>query len=149
MKRIDGIDEYVFKIKSPVSIHSKRIKVKESTTYENRLRLYAKGTIEVIASHSEPFAWDGCTPKFIWKDIVLGTPDGVIDFRTDKPKTYYASLFHDALYQFAPRDQVTRKQADLIMLDEMNRVDFKLAKTYYFFIRVFGWYFWNKRSKML
>lgn len=149
MKRIDGVHEYVFKIKNIVWIDSKRIKVKESTTYDNRLRINTNGNIWVIASHSEPFAWDGCTPKFIWKDIVLGTPDGVVDFRTGKPKNFYASLFHDALYQFAPRDQVTRKQADLVMLDEMRIVNFKLAKTYYLFIRLFGWYFWNKRSKML
>jgi hypothetical protein len=32
--------------------------------------------------------------------FVVGTPDGIVDIKTMKPKTYNASMVHDALYQY-------------------------------------------------
>ena len=47
------------------------------------------------------YTWDGCTPKFSILDIfVIGTPDGIKNINTGKPKTYFASLVHDVLYQY-------------------------------------------------
>jgi hypothetical protein len=93
------------------------------------------------------FAWDGCTPKWVVFDLMIGTPDGATDGSTGKPKTYYASLVHDILYQFAPRDQVTRLQADLEMLYQMEKTNFKLKKLYYRVIRLFGGKWWKKYSR--
>src|SRR5713226_6292632 len=61
-----------------------------------RLILRPSGRITV----TRRYAWDGCSPKMCVFDILLGTPDGVVDSTTKQPKTYYASLVHDALYQF-------------------------------------------------
>ena len=60
------------------------------------LRLTRDGGITVMRA----YAWDGCTPKVCILDILLGTPDGAVDSSTGRPKTYYASLVHDALCQF-------------------------------------------------
>ncbi len=47
------------------------------------------------------YAWDGNSVKIDVFDLfIIGTPDGVIDVQTMKPKTWYASLVHDALYQY-------------------------------------------------
>ena len=43
------------------------------------------GAITVLAG----YAWDGCTPKFNFFDVLSGTPDGVVDTRTGRSKTGY------------------------------------------------------------
>ncbi len=43
------------------------------------------------------YAWNGCSPKLCVWDVLFGTPDGVVHAHTGRPKTYYASLVHDAL----------------------------------------------------
>jgi len=52
-----------------------------------RLIIEKDGKITV----TKGYAWDGCTPKFCFYDILIGTPDGVVYSRTERPKTYYAS----------------------------------------------------------
>ncbi len=85
------------------------------------------------------YAWDGCTPKFQFLDLLLGTPDGVTHTRTQKPKCYYASLVHDALYQFLdcglPLD---RAGADRLFLFFLQRDHFALRWIYYAAVRLFG-----------
>lgn len=93
------------------------------------------------------FAWDGCTPKWSVLDIVVGTPDGVPHQVTRKPKTWRGSLAHDALYQFAPRGSITRKQADRIFYDLLRQDGFRLAGVYYRIVRLFGWYWWNRKRR--
>lgn len=126
-------------------------------TYQTRLRgvnfsndwLMIKEDGEMILLGSNPdhsgYAWDGCSPKFFFWDIYFGTPDGVVDLVIQKPKTYYASLIHDALYQFRNeyKDQVSRKVTDLIFLDEMRKSDFRLSLLYYRVVRLFGWIYWQ------
>ena len=76
-----------------------------------RLILRTDGTMTVTAG----YAWDGCTPKCCVLDLSIGVPDGVVNADTGKPKTYYASLIHDALYQFLPDDlPLTRPNLQLI-----------------------------------
>ncbi len=58
------------------------------------------------------YAWDGCSPKFVFADLIIGTPDGRLNESTGKPITYYASLLHDVIYQFKMVIPVTRKEAD-------------------------------------
>lgn len=100
-----------------------------------RLEIERDGRIRVLKG----YAWDGCTPKICLLDIVLGVPDGVVDSDTKKPKTYYASLIHDALYQFL-KDGVpySRYQADLFFLNLMAETRFRWRHVYFIAVRIFG-----------
>ena len=101
-----------------------------------RLLLTTDGTITVTRG----YAWDGCTPKFFFLDVVFGIPDGVVDTRTGHPRTYHASLIHDALYQFLPEGlPLSRAQADRCFLDLMATRNFALRYVYYAAVRLFGW----------
>ena len=100
-----------------------------------RLDIKQSGEINVL----KDYAWDGCTPKFCLLDVVFGVPDGVVHERTKRPKTYYASLVHDALYQFLDDDlPLSRKDADDCFLKLMQESDFALSKLYYWAVRCFG-----------
>lgn len=70
----------------------------QDRTGVTRLILRTNGAITV----TKGYAWDGCTPKLCFFDMQIEIPDGVVDSRTRKSKTYYASLVNDALYQFLP-----------------------------------------------
>ena len=101
-----------------------------------RLMLRKPNTIIV----TEGYAWDGCSPKFCVFDISVGTPDGVVDSTTKQPKTYYASLVHDALYQFLLDGlPFTRAQADACFLRLMAQTGFTPPRLYWLAVRVFGW----------
>jgi hypothetical protein len=85
------------------------------------------------------YAWDGCTPKVCLFDILIGVPDGVVHARTGRPKTYYASLVHDALYQFLPDGlPLTRYHADEFFLRLMAESDFGPRRIYWLAVRTFG-----------
>ncbi len=100
-----------------------------------RLVLTAEGVIHVLAGYS----WDGCTPKTCFLDVVIGTPDGVVFLGTGRPKTYYASLVHDALYQFLPSGlPLTRAEADRCFLLLMTESEFAPRRLYYWAVRLFG-----------
>jgi hypothetical protein len=101
-----------------------------------RLVIAAEGLITVTRGYS----WDGCTPKFYLLDLVFGTPDGAVYLGTGRPKTYYASLVHDALYQFLPDGlPLSRAQADRCFLILMKESEFVLRHVYYLAVRSFGW----------
>jgi hypothetical protein len=100
-----------------------------------RLEIHPNGDARVL----EGYAWDGCTPKLFLFDIVIGTPDGVPNKITKKPKTYYASLLHDVLYQFLDANlPLSRAQVDKVFLDIMTRDHFALRKIYYGVVRILG-----------
>lgn len=100
-----------------------------------RLTIRADGTARVLAG----YAWDGCTPKVVVCDIVIGTPDGATHALTGKPKAYYASLLHDALYQFLDAGlPMSRKDADEVFLELLTRDSFAPRGLYYAAVRVFG-----------
>ncbi len=105
-----------------------------------RLIIEEQGRITI----TEGYAWNGCSPKFCVLDILFGTPDGVVHAETGRPKTYYASLVHDALYQFL-RECVplTRGDADRVFLRLLKESDFLLARIYWLFVRGFGWAVWR------
>ncbi|MBK9115780.1 MAG: hypothetical protein IPM22_09075 [Betaproteobacteria bacterium] len=95
----------------------------------------ANGAARVLAG----YAWDGCTPKVVVCDVVLGTPDGATHALTGKPKAYYASLLHDALYQFLDADlPMSRKDADQVFLELLTRESFAPRGVYYAAVRAFG-----------
>ncbi len=107
---------------------------------KGRLRLVIEesGRITVTAGYS----WNGCSPKFCLFDILLGTPDGVVHAHTGRPKTYYASMIHDALYQFLPADlPYAASQADGIFLRLMEESEFGPRRLYWLAVRALGWLF--------
>ena len=100
-----------------------------------RLVLEKGGRIVVMRG----YAWNGCSPKFCLCDILLGTPDGVVDVRTGRPKTYYASLVHDALCQFLPDGlPLSRREVDRCFLALLSESGFRARWLYYVAIRLFG-----------
>jgi len=100
------------------------------------LEISKSGQIKVKANEYG-YAWDGCTPKWSFLNlIIIGTPDGHIDYRTMKPYTYYASLVHDALYQYLDTVPISKNKIDLLFLEMLG--DFKLRYIYYFAVKYFG-----------
>ena len=82
------------------------------------------------------YAWNGCSPCFsVLKLFYITTPDGIIDYRTGKPVTYYASLVHDCLCQYKLG---TRKDADVLFYNMLCWAGFPLARVYYAAVRLFG-----------
>lgn len=100
-----------------------------------RLEIRPNGDAVVLKG----YAWDGCTPKFTLFDSIVGIPDGVPNHSTTKPKAYYASLLHDALYQFMDLDMpISRKGADEVFLALLKRDDFGPRRVYYAAVRYLG-----------
>jgi hypothetical protein len=101
----------------------------------------AAGTLTVKKGYS----WDGNTPQFKYKDVIrFGVPNGSIHPETGKPRTYYASLVHDALYQYFPHHGIDRKSIDLLYLEMLRQSGFKAAGLYYRAVRLFGGIFVNR-----
>jgi len=103
-----------------------------------RMQILKNGQIVIKSG----YVWDGCTFKFnIFDLIIIGTPDGVINFDNGKPKTYYASLIHDSLYQFMNDKKMpfSRKEMDKIFFELMVETNFKMRYVYYFAVRWFAW----------
>lgn len=118
----------------------------EDSSGKRRLEIYADGTLRVLAG----YAWDGCSPKFSVCDILIGTPDGAPNHGTERPKTYFASLFHDALYQFMDDGSpISKPIADRIFLHVLVRDDFAPRHLYYWAVRIFGGMFhkYTKRKR--
>lgn len=66
------------------------------------------------------YAWDGCSPALrLPGGIWLGTPDGPL-MPDGRPQTYYASLVHDALCQWAEAIPV-RQAATVALFGDMLR----------------------------
>ncbi len=90
------------------------------------------------------YAWNGCSPKFCVFDILLGPPEGVVHVRTEKPKTYYASLVHDALYQFLPDHlPLKRRHADRFFLLLLAESEFAPRWLYWTAVRLIGGLVWR------
>jgi hypothetical protein len=103
-----------------------------------RLVVRRSGTVTVPAK----YAWDGCSPKGCLFDFVIGTPDGVVDSRTGHPKTFYASLVHDAMYQFLLDGlPYKRAQVDGCFRRLMTETGFGPRWIYWLAVRILGWLF--------
>nr|VFJ89687.1 MAG: hypothetical protein BECKLFY1418A_GA0070994_100848 [Candidatus Kentron sp. LFY] len=125
-----------------------KFKIKEDYPYESGwklekpfvsewLEISTSGRITIKASEEKPYCWDGCSPKRSMLNLfIFGTPDGHVDHRTMKPYTYYASLVHDALYQYLDCVPVTKEKIDLLFLEMLG--DFKLRRVYHFFVKHLG-----------
>lgn len=105
-----------------------------------------RGIIRIHAG----YAWDGCSPKFRIGNHLVGTWDGFVNKRTGLQQMYYASLVHDALYQFVidyPGFGLTREDADDIFLTLADRDGFPLAVPYYYAVRILGGIYHRRNSK--
>jgi hypothetical protein len=110
------------------------------------------------------YAWNGCSPKVSIVGMVFGTPEGVFPDKTEKdlitdalsalnydglewhePRTYWASLVHDSLYQLSELHaaNMSRRTADVVFLDLLKACRFPRARLYYLAVRIFGGLFWG------
>lgn len=67
------------------------------------------------------YAWDGCSPA--WRlsgGLWLGTPDGPL-MPDGRPQTFYPSLVHDALCQWASEVPI-RQRATVALFAELLRI---------------------------
>jgi hypothetical protein len=127
--------DFVFNVRSHLPKDFSRGCAFVDRSGKRRLELHPNGDAKVLAN----YAWDGCTPKFAIWDIVFGTPDGIPNNKTTKPKTYYASLLHDVLYQFLDVDlPMSRANADRIFLELLTRDGFGPKWVYYAAVRILG-----------
>lgn len=117
---------------------------------DDRVFLDENGKVRLIIEKSgrmtvtRSYAWNGCSPKFCLFDVLFGTPDGVVHAHTGQPKTYFASMLHDALYQFLGKGSpINRRQADDCFLRLMAASDFSPRYLYWIAVRVFGWLVWR------
>lgn len=102
------------------------------------LAIDKEGRIYLNTSCYDGYAWDGCTPKYEFFDFLIGTPDGKLDYGTEKPITYFASMTHDLLYQFKSEIPLSRKTVDRLFYLILKDSGFKWSGLYYFFVRIFG-----------
>lgn len=118
---------------------------KKFRSQEGFIELTEDGTLFINGSCLAGYAWDGCTPKWEFLDFIFGTPDGRLDILTEKPMTYYASMIHDAIYQYKSQIPISRKDADIIFLLILKESGFRWSWLYYFLVRMFGWLYgtWN------
>jgi hypothetical protein len=110
-----------------------------------RLIIECSGLLTVAGGYTG----NGCSPKICLLDLLLGTPDGAVYAATGKPKTYYASMVHDALYQFLDADvPITREQADKCFLQLMEESEFILRNIYWSAVRIFGRLVWHRKKQI-
>jgi len=138
---IQNMNAYLYCIKED---YSRRSSIKGREFENDWMKLSPDGTITIKGSNQNGYAWDGCSPKIKLFDICLGTPEAVLNPKTGKSKTYYASLVHDVFYQFSKelRAIVKRKEVDREFYNILMDNEFKAAKLYYYAVRFFGWLFW-------
>jgi len=131
---------WIFKITESVQC---KCRVKNHEFNSQWISLTKDGTITVHADKSRPYAWDGCSPKFVIgkKQFIFGTPDGYRDYRMELPLTWIASLVHDAFYQYLHVIPLKKAEVDKIFRDLLKTAGFKFWPIYYYLVRLFGGHF--------
>lgn len=117
--------------------------------FENELlRVAPDGRITVKGSSKKGYAWDGCSPKGYFLHFIWGTPDGKMDYRTEKPITYYASMIHDVIYQFKSEVNISRKEADMLFKCILRESGFMWWWFYLMGVRIGGGFFgkWKRKK---
>ena len=144
IRKTKGGGPWIFKTDSAVTVVTDVLGI----TFRSRwLDVKGDGTITVSAE----YAWDGNSKKLNVFDLfVLGTPDGIVDVRTMKPKTWYASLVHDALYQYYGYHGIARKDMDAIYRALAREANFAPAELYWLIVRICGGlFFLGKRRRTI
>lgn len=113
----------------------KRVIDKTSFLKDCQVKSFGRSGYIIVEQY---YTWDGCSPK--WK--IFGKWRGTYDGRIRKglPKTYFASLVHDVLYQNLEHknNPFTRKDIDKIFLHLLRVNDFRASYLYYGAVRCFG-----------
>ena len=115
--------------------------------FENAwFKLDPDGMITVKGSNGLGYSWDGCSPKWKLKEMYFGTPEAVLNNETRQSRTYYASLIHDIFYQFSSEVKgiIRRREVDEEFYNILKRDGFKMARSYFWAVRCFGWIWWGK-----
>ena len=139
----DGV-RWVYKLERNFAWESK-LRVPEDLAFRDkdgivRLIIEKDGRITVTRG----YAWNGCSPKVCVWDLLIGTPDGVVLEKTGRPKTYYASLVHDALYQFLPDGSpIRRREVDGCFLRLCAESEFAPRYVYWAVLRLIGGIVWR------
>ena len=108
-------------------------------TFETEFfKVEPSGKMTILGSNKSGYAWDGCTPKKEWLDMIIGTPDGRLDYETEKPITYYASMVHDVIYQYKEEIDISKKEADVLFKLILKSANFYWTEAYYFAVTNFG-----------
>ncbi len=117
---------YKYKLNQPRSFQTSI----EGVHFENRwMHLHISGSLVV----KKDYAWDGASPKRSFLDLFLiGTPDGVVDYRTGMPILYEATLVHDVLMQFRRAANLRLDEVNRVFYEMMREKEFKLAWLYYY-----------------
>lgn len=112
------------------------------------LQVDPDGKIIVKGSFKDGYAWDGCSPKWHCLHLLWGTPDGKLDYRTEKPISYFASMVHDVIYQFKEDVDISRKEADVIFKLTLKEAGFMWCWLYYFGVRIGGTFYgkWKRKK---
>jgi hypothetical protein len=105
------------------------------------LQIDPDGVITVNGANEGGYAWDGCSPKANFLHFIWGTPDGKLDYRTERPMTYYASMIHDALYQYKKEIPISRVEADLLFMKLLRDARFMWWWLYGFAVIVGGMFY--------
>lgn len=135
---INSVTNYKFRLRTnaritvPVTVNSS-----PCCSLDGFFEIVDAQTIQINGKQCTGYAWDGCSPKFNVFDLfIIGTPDGLIDPKTGKPITYYASLVHDVLLQYQDLHNLSRKEIDGVFLHFLG--DFKLRRLYYLSVRLYS-----------
>jgi hypothetical protein len=141
IRKTKGGGPWIFKTDAPVTVVTDILGI----TFRSRwLTVEENGTIAVSAE----YAWDGNSKKISVFDLfVIGTPDGIVDVRTMKPKTWYASLVHDALYQYYGYHGIARKDMDAIYRALAREANFAPADLYWLIVRICGGLFFLGKKR--
>lgn len=115
---------------------------KGKTFHSDFLHIYRTGRVVI----PKGYAWNGCSPKFVVLDTIVGTPDGNVG-NPGVPKTLYASMIHDALYQYKAEVPITRKEADLLFYKMIKENKFLWSNVYYRAVRIFGRFLGKWKTK--
>jgi len=127
-----------------------KLEIKNPRTGQVYAKLMPSGKLTLL----EGYTWNGCSPKFTIGSMVFGTPEGdlnlnIMSLYYGKPKTYFGSAVHDALYQFSDYnlfEKSDRKVVDLLFKQYLSIAGFKNARLYYRVVRLTGWMFWGKKT---
>jgi hypothetical protein len=142
-----GTVRWLYRLDAKFSWES-RLTVNEDLVFRDekgkvRMVIEAGGRLTVMRG----YAWNGCSPKICFLDILIGTPDGAVYGPTGRQKAYFASMVHDALYQFLNAGSpITRKQADACFLRLLGESEFVLRHFYWLAVRLFGWLVWRTKK---
>ena len=130
---------YIYKLDAFYAYQAK-VELDQPLVFEQNNKIWLVITMDGNIIIAADYAWDGCSPKINLAGRIIGVPEGEINPDTGKPRTYYASLIHDALLQFSsdPRMRFSRAQIDEMFYDILKRDGFKAAPLYYFVVRKLG-----------